>query len=202
MKPIIGVIGRRETTKEKHKIYGIYEDIAKSIILSGGIPVCIPKTTNIHESLSICDGIIFQGGDSFTDFEKECIKYAYIKDMPTLGICLGMQLIGTFFEGTEYNTKNHKNNNKKYVHKILIEKKSLLFKILNKIEINVNSRHKSAIKNPKIKISAISEDNIIEAIENENRTFFLGVQWHPENLYETDDNSKKLFKYFINICNK
>ena len=43
---------------------------------------------------------------------------------------------------------------------------------------------------------AYSEDNILEAIEDKNKKFFLGIQWHPESLLE-DIYSKRLFDYFI-----
>ena len=34
-------------------------------------------------------------------------------------------------------------------------------------------------------------------LEIPNKKFFLGIQWHPESLY-FDDNSNKIFDYFIN----
>lgn len=51
---------------------------------------------------------------------------------------------------------------------------------------------------PHTKLSqvAYSEDGIIEAIEDKNKRFFIGVQWHPESLME-DRYSDKLFSYFI-----
>ena len=38
-------------------------------------------------------------------------------------------------------------------------------------------------------------ENVIEEVEDIDKKFFIGVQWHPENL--NDDNSDKLFNYFI-----
>ena len=43
-------------------------------------------------------------------------------------------------------------------------------------------------------------DNIIEAIENPNCDFNIGVQWHPE--YLDDLNSKKIFDCFIETIKK
>ena len=199
MKPIIGVVGRTGVSKEKHKIYSIYDDISKSIYNSGGIPICITPTKNIKEILSICNGIIFQGGDEFTNYELEYLKYAYENDIPTLGICLGMQLMSTFLGGKEYNVENHKVPNKKYVHKIIINENSKLYKIINKKEIYVNSRHKTGISTPKCTISATSIDGVIEGIEDNTKRFFIGLQWHPESMISYDENSKKIFEYFINI---
>ena len=57
------------------------------------------------------------------------------------------------------------------------------------------------IYNPDTCVSGISNDNVIECIEDENKRFFLGVQWHPESMYNYDLNSRKIFDYFIKICN-
>jgi len=43
----------------------------------------------------------------------------------------------------------------------------------------------------------MSDDNIIEGIEDSNKKFFLGVQWHPESTEDIDNYN--LFKYFIDI---
>ena len=153
-------------SKEKHKIYSIYDDISKSVYNSGGIPICITSTKYIKETLSIC---------------------------------LGMQLMSTFLGGKEYNVENHKVPNKKYVHKIIINENSKLYKIINKKEIYVNSRHKTIVSKPNCTISATSIDGVIESIEDNTKRFFIGLQWHPESMISYDENSKKIFEYFINI---
>lgn len=43
------------------------------------------------------------------------------------------------------------------------------------------------------KISAISEDGLIEAIESEGELHILGVQWHPEMLADMIP----LFRHFV-----
>lgn len=59
--------------------------------------------------------------------------------------------------------------------------------------MKVNSRHKYEIINVNNAIvSARSDDGIIEAIEFPNKRFTMGVQWHPEDLYETDINMLKI----------
>ena len=58
------------------------------------------------------------------------------------------------------------------------------------------------IKNTKLDVIAISQDGYIEAIEDPNKKFFLGVQWHPESMIDYDNKQNNLFKYFISACNK
>jgi putative glutamine amidotransferase len=38
---------------------------------------------------------------------------------------------------------------------------------------------------------------VIEAIEAPRHPFFLGVQWHPEFLYDHDLLSRRIFRAFL-----
>ena len=159
-----------------------------------GIPINndFNKTKNI---VDICDGIILSGGDTFVYQDFLLIDYLYKEDKPTLGICLGMQSMAKYFsDKDEIDVKNHLSNDL-YVHYIKIDKNSLLYKILKKDRILVNSRHKSQIIDTSLKISALSDDGVVEAVEDSYKKFFVGVEWHPESL--NDKNTKLLIDYFI-----
>jgi len=194
----IGVITRNFSENNKNFI-GAREDLFKTLmnfdVCTLGIPISM-DFKYIKKVVDKCDGIVLSGGDNFCENDFLLVDYLYKNDIPTLGICLGMQSMGEYFnDRNEIRVENHHSLDE-YVHKIKIEKGSLLYKIIGKSEINVNSRHHNAITKPKLKISAISEDDIIEAVEDANKKFFLGVEWHPESL--NDENTKKLFEYFIN----
>ena len=68
--------------------------------------------------------------------------------------------------------------------------------------MEVNSFHHQAIK--KIAkgfiISAVSEDGVIEAIEHKEHPYFIGVQFHPEYMFEREPFIK-LFRSFVEQCN-
>lgn len=196
MKPVIGIISRQYYSKTNKKVNIVYNDIISAIRKSKGIPLGIPHNEDIKPYLNICRGFILQGGDDINNYNLKIINILKEKNIPLLGICLGMQEMT--YNKNMIDIPNHKINS---LHEIKIKKDSLLYKIIKKDKILVNSRHKSAIKNTKYKVSALSKDNIIEAIEDSTKTFFLGIQWHPENLYQIDPNSKKIFDYFIKICN-
>lgn len=201
IKPIIGIITRKSISNEKHNINIVYNDIVRAIINIGGIPIGLILSNNYKELIDLCDGIIFQGGDDFEIYDIEALKYIYDIDKPVLGICLGMQLMGTLFNGNLIDINNHK---KKllYAHSVIINKNSKLYNIFKSSNIKVNSRHKSIIKNTSLKISGISNDGCIEAIEDSNKKFFIGVQWHPESMINYDNKQNNLFKYFVKSCKK
>lgn len=199
MKKRVGVILRTEeiTGVLKHYVRNsMLEKLTKYDIEIICIPI-INKLENIFSIINSCDGIIFPGGDDVVDKDLKILEYLYINNTPTLGICLGMQEMAIFKNGTmiDLNNNSHYNNETK-AHDVLIAKSSKLYKIIGKEKISVNSRHYSIISKTDLNISAYSNDNIIEAIEDPSKRFFIGVQWHPEDL--EIEETYLLFNYFIN----
>ena len=139
-------------------------------------------------------------------FREEFREHAIKKDKPLLAICLGFQALCSMFakERTKFDmttritNEDHYGDSSKYIHNIKINENTLLQDILQETEIKVNSVHHDIVnfelKN--LKISALSPDNIVEAVELPEKKFILGVQWHPE--YLVDENSKKIRQAFIN----
>ena len=75
-----------------------------------------------------------------------------------------------------------------------------VYYIVGKNKIMVSSRHSYKIPDNGIhSISALSNDGVIEAIENPYCDFNIGLQWHPE-LMGDDENSKKIFSKFIDAA--
>mgnify|MGYP005607381213 FL=1 len=198
--PIIGIITRKMLSYEKHNINVLYSDIVSAITSNGGIPIGLTLDNNYKKLINMCDGIIFQGGDDFEEYDFDALKYCYEKDIPTLGICLGMQLMGMLFNGKMIDITNHKKT-LNYAHSVIIKRNSKLYNIFKTNVIKVNSRHKSIIKNTNLNISGISNDGFIEAIEDSNKKFFIGIQWHPESMASYDNLQNNIFKYFIKSMN-
>ena len=97
-----------------------------------------------------------------------------------------------------YNTNNKLvdvSNHYKCEHAINIED-SKLKNIIGKSEIIVNSYHHQQILSSKeFKVTAISYDGVIEALESNNDIFQIGVEWHPERM--NNEDSKRIFREFI-----
>ena len=151
--------------------------------------------TNI---LSLCDGIIFQGGSDIYNYHFQILNYAINNNIPVLGICMGHQIIGLYSQNTTNDKaliKIPNHNNKEKTHDIKIKPNTILYKIFGPT-LTVNSRHNEALSkvNYPFKVSAVSKDNVIEGIEYvDDNHFVLGVQFHPEDL----DNTENLYNYFL-----
>ncbi len=230
MKPIIGIIGRPHKTNTDMNIICTSENYRKAICKCGGIPLLIlptqildyddirpsqmPKLTedeieDLRRQIDLCDGIIFPGGQRIYEYAYEIFDYIYEKDIPCLGTCLGMQTIacgrdlrksGEVLTKIESNIE-HKQMEAKFAHFVNIQENTKLHNIIKKDTIEVNSKHSYCITQAAdMKISAYSEDGIIEAIEAENKKFIIGVQWHPEELINED--MEKIIKALIECSKK
>jgi putative glutamine amidotransferase len=73
--------------------------------------------------------------------------------------------------------------------------------VLGRAELVVNSMHHQGVRRlaDGLRATAFAPDGLVEAFESEaaNGEFLVGVQWHPEELVETDADSRRLFKAFI-----
>lgn len=236
-KPIIGIVGRFDKEDEKQdktKKVGIGEYYVKMINKYGGIPIGIlptkeavyndlspkevkPLTLDEKEKLinviNLCDGILMPGGNKWYEHDEFIAAYAHDHDIPVLGICMGMQLMGyvdnkylnASTDKTYYNQTERKHNQPdvNYVHPVKIEKDSILETLLNKEVIEVNSRHNYNVGHVNnLKIAAISDDGLIEAIYDPNLSFYLGLQWHPELMDIHGNDMENIIKEFIKKASK
>lgn len=155
-----------------------------------------------------------------TFFEFALIREAFRLDMPVLGICGGMQAINVAAGGTLHQdikvcvpgAISHEQGQPKTrpSHKAEVMPGTILAgamfsrKVKGPKNISINSTHHQAVAKPGrgIKISALSPDGIIEAIESERHSFVVGVQWHPELLYSRHPEQSALFRAFVNKAAK
>jgi len=127
-----------------------------------------------------------------TQYEHRVLREALAADIPVLAICGGMQLLAVELGGTLYQDirdevsgaldHEQKNDPREPGHAATVVAGSDLDGILGKREVQVNSTHHQAVKDPgRARVSAVAPDQIVEAIELPGK-FAIGVQWHPELL--------------------
>ena len=169
-------------------------------------PILIPNNLkNVEEYVSELklDGLILSGGDNIGEFperdktERKLLEYAIKNTMPVLGVCRGMQLINTFFDGTI--SKNDSSSHVGVNHDVEITNLDFA-DLLGENKLEVNSFHNNLIKKNDIgenlMVFAQSEnDSTIEGYFHEKLPV-LGVMWHPER-----DKERKYQSKIVNIVN-
>ena len=223
-KPVIGIVTKHYKEEQIRPDTYIRDEVKQAILDNGGIPIGIlpPDKTikrgednwkndlnedeyeNLIKQIQLCDGIVFQGGAESDNYECIVARYCYDNDIPTLGICCGQNIIVRALGGTTERIPNPEKHNKKmdtYVHDIQINPTSHFYKIVKTEKMMVNSRHKRTIKEcPFLEKVAFCEDGYADVIEAPNKTFYIGVRFHPESLYTIDKKHNKIFEDFIHSC--
>jgi len=146
-------------------------------------------------------------------FEKELVLKAAKAGIPVLGICGGAQIINVAFGGTLFqdikfqcktSVKHAASGKGPALHEVNIQGDTLLSEMLfprpvhKPKRIIVNSSHHQAVKKAGsgLRVSARAADGVIEAIESE-KGFVLGVQWHPERMYQDNSRQFSLIRKFL-----
>lgn len=132
---------------------------------------------------------------------------------PILAICRGTQLVNVALGGKLYQDIpseiptqiSHRQCEPKFSpsHSIKVLQNTPLFNLMEKERISANSFHHQAIKTlgEGLKVMALADDDIIEAIYLTGERYLRAYQWHPERLCETDAHNRLIFDDFIKACN-
>ncbi len=180
-------------------------DLLDGLLLSGGLdihPGLYGEGDSVHAATQTEAG----GRDVH---EITLVRAAVARDLPIFAICRGLQVLnvalgGTLYQDlptqvdTEWAHRQGPHSSEK-THCTHVTPGSRLEKIVGGMAtLAINSHHHQAAKEvaPGLIVTARAEDGVVEALEKPGARFLLAVQWHPENLYETDAPSRALFAAF------
>ena len=141
--------------------------------------------------------------------ELTLLREALASDLPVLAICRGVQLLNVCLGGSllqDIENGLHivdKENNSSW-HDVSVETGTRLYDVLQATRAMVNSRHHQAVTPdrlaPGLRITALSDDGLVEGVEGLTQRWLVGVQWHPERLEEQVPSfipeSRRLFESF------
>lgn len=196
-----------------NSIFDMIVEYINGIIFTGGHDInccyCSKECKECKDYNSIKDNMDILDENEFYLLRK-CVEV----DKPVLGICRGCQLINMFDGGTLYEDiptefKSdivHLQSKPDYEtsHEVVISSDSRFYNKIKITKLLVNSFHHQGIKvlGSHLKPIAKSYDGLVEGVEMLDSKFIMGVQWHPECLYEYDYASRCIFKMFIDSCLK
>ncbi|RDI74917.1 putative glutamine amidotransferase [Gaiella occulta] len=226
-RPIIGITSYAQPAK-----WGAWELPAalvplmyvESVERAGGRPLLVPPSEHgVDETLDVLDGVIFSGGIDIdpsrygadrhpaTDpaqahrdaGELALLAAALERDVPTLAICRGFQLLNVLRGGdlvqhlpeTVGHDRHRETPGVFSQHPVDVKEGTRLAAILGARHESVRSSHHQGVGRvgEGLVESAWAEDGSLEGLEDPTRRFAVGVLWHPE--MEEDD--KRLFEALV-----
>lgn len=203
--------------------YQLFGDYVGALRAAGAAAFLIPADATAEETallLQRCDGLLLTGGDD-PDLRllggppppPECkilppaqqamnltvLEQALRADLPVLGVCLGMQMLG-LAHGAPYvqHLPNAAAHGGGAFHRVRLDPGSRLAALTGAPELEVASFHHQALGGVAagLSVAGWAEDGVLEAVELPERRFALGVQWHPERVADTPA-SRGLFAGFV-----
>lgn len=234
-RPLIGIPIGRHVDRRGRAYVRLPESYGLALTAAGAAPVLIPPLGDaeaLERIFSTLDGVLFPGGldvhprhfgegdevhptvtvdEPLDGLELQLARWATEREVTTLGICRGQQLLnvalgGTLVQDLPSAGTDHPQSDaavrSHLAHPIEVQAGSRLADIFGGMAFDVNSFHHQAVKEPGrgLKPVAWSPDGVIEGLESTEHPWLLAVQFHPENLVPAHEPSRRLFEAFVAAC--
>jgi putative glutamine amidotransferase len=179
--------------------------------------------------LAALDGIVFSGGgdvdpkyfgEALNGAEPEAIDHlrdelelnlgqaALATELPTFGICRGCQVLNVAAGGkmVQHLDGHRSTPEGTRFHDVQLMPTSQLHQIIGQERLTVNTFHHQGLDRatlaPLFRPAAIADvdDWLIEAYESPQHPWVVGVQWHPERVFELEAGHRRLWESFLTAC--
>jgi putative glutamine amidotransferase len=184
-------------------------DYVRAVSAAGGAPLLVPPGAPVAETLDAVDGLVFSGGSDLDpelydaeahpetvgvvrerdEFELELMRAALERDVPTLAICRGSQVLNVALGGDleqhvpdRVGSEVHREVPGVFSdHDVEVLAGTRLAAVLgNRHDVKSHHHQGFGKLGAGLRESARAPDGTVEALEDPARRFTLGVLWHPE----------------------
>jgi gamma-glutamyl-gamma-aminobutyrate hydrolase PuuD len=226
-KPLIGITTYVEPASWGHwqlEAALIPYDYVRAVEQAGGRALLIPPDDEgIEEVLDAVDGLIFSGGNDLTPEsygaepdpttngtnpardrgELALLEAALARDLPVLAICRGVEVLNVVCGGDLVQHLPDVVGDEKHRvvagefsdHAVRVDPSSRI----ESVQGSVKSHHHQGLGKigDGLREVAWAEDGIVEAVEDDEKPFVVGVLWHPEA-----GEDQRLFEQLVEAARK
>ena len=143
------------------------------------------------------------------ELELLLARQALAQDLPLFGICRGCQVLNVAAGGgMVQDFPNHRSSLENPVlHDVALPESSRLAQIVGSTSLAVNTYHHQGVDHatlaPGMRVAAQAtapDDWLVEAFESPTHRWVVGVQWHPERIFELPAAHRQIWESFMFAC--
>jgi putative glutamine amidotransferase len=231
-RPTVGITAATETVSYGpwEEVPAVMSPVryVRAVQRAGGRAVLLPPdpedTRDPGRVLDLIDALLLTGGAGDLDpdlygqerhpttgpvhedrdaYELALARAVLEREVPTLGVCRGMQVLNLAYGGTieqhvpdVVGHEEHRHTPGTFAdHEVRLEPDSLAARVAGAERTAVKSHHHQGVREigDGLRVTGWSTmDDIVEALEDPGRKFVLGVLWHPE-----EDERSKLIEALV-----
>lgn len=186
-------------------------------------PGGVVEDDEVAARLAWADGILLPGGGDLAgrwsgqseheslydvDLEQDAFdlavaRFALARRLPTLAVCRGTQVVDVALGGTLVQDMESRGgemrNHRHHVHAVTTSPGTLVRAAVGE-RATVSCYHHQCLDalGDGLVVTARAEDGVVEAVELPGHDgWFLGLQWHPEDTWESDPAQLELVRTFV-----
>jgi putative glutamine amidotransferase len=229
---MIPLIGLTTYGRDEAGSYTLPSEYVSAVRRAGGLPVLIPPgETNVAQVIDRVDAVILAGGGDIDPVtyggnhhpaiymvdgdrdrtEIDLARRLVQRDMPTLAICRGAQILNVALGGTLHEhipdrfgqqVRHRLPPREPTPHAVEVEPKSRLAGILGQTSAAPMSWHHQGMNELAggLEIVSRAPDGVVEAVELPEHRWLVAVQWHPELTAAVDPGQQRLFDALVAVA--
>ncbi len=220
-RPRIAIVARfaESTSATRFEAVVTARRLAEGVWAAGGEPLTFLPVANSDWAARLAgiDGVIMPGGadidptnygqdpisdqlygvDSLQDsVDISLVRHVIDNGIPLLAICRGMQITNVALGGTLVQHMDHPHLH--HVSTMTVDPSATELGLTNP-QLEVSCYHHQAIDRLADGLTAIAraDEGHIEAVRIDSPGWAFGVQWHPEDNYDTEPGQLEIFQRFV-----
>ena len=204
--------------------------LVEAVWAAGGEPIVVHPSApgssvtvdEVRDRLWMADGVLLPGGgdlaarwagqdhhETLYDVDEEQDAFdlalgsvALADELPLLAVCRGNQVINVLLGGDLVQDMGETVGDHRHrVHEIEVVDPALREVLGDRCQVSCYHHQCLGRLGTGLVPAAVAEDGVVEAVVLPGRhAWYLGVQWHPEDLAASDPVQARIFSAFVDAC--